>query len=191
MLLRDFMKLLNKITNLGLLGAIASLSLILTISSTRELDKKLPIFRQLTADRITPWNVSINKIIERPYLGYGMDGYIISAPVIKGENNIIKTNPYSKAHNLIIDWLVSIGLTGTILYISILGYCLFLTRKSPLFGIGIVYLIFTMTWFESGQFTHIAWWSLSLFNYQISEFLTPNTNNFISNSDRRIFPQKE
>ncbi len=51
-------------------------------------------------------------------------------------------------------------------YLVLLGWCLWQVIKSPYRGIEavfIAYLTFTFTWFESAQFTHLAWWSLSFF----------------------------
>ncbi|WP_339378960.1 hypothetical protein [Fischerella muscicola] len=55
---------------------------------------------------------------------------------------------------------------GLVSYLALLGLCLWLVIKSPYRGIEAVvvaYFVFTFTWFECAQFTHLAWWSLSFF----------------------------
>jgi hypothetical protein len=66
-------------------------------------------------------------------------------------------------------WLMS--------YLMVLGLCLWLVVKSPYRGIEtlvVVYLVFTFTWFECAQFTHIVWWALSFFGISsVREKITP------------------
>ncbi|WP_042341289.1 hypothetical protein [Calothrix sp. PCC 7507] len=65
-----------------------------------------------------------------------------------------------KAHNLILDTTLSVGILGLISCLALLGLCLWLVIKSSYQGIEtvvITYLVFTFTWFESAQFTHIVW----------------------------------
>ncbi len=45
------------------------------------------------------------------------------------------------------------------------GYYIFLLVRSldrKMLVVAIAYLVFTITWFECAQFTHIAWWSMSV-----------------------------
>lgn len=126
------------------------------------------------------------RISYRPLLGWGMNGfgtaYSYVRPGIKitkvirlgdfsfdyqEENGQIKTAqlPTTKAHNLILDTILSVGLLGMASYLTLLGWCLWQVIKSPYRGIEavfIAYLAFTFTWFECAQFTHLAWWSLSI-----------------------------
>ncbi|WP_319423230.1 O-antigen ligase family protein [Pleurocapsa sp. FMAR1] len=70
-----------------------------------------------------------------------------------------------KAHNLIIDTAISVGIFGLISYISLLMFFLICAFKSTLLGIeavAITYLVYTLTWYESGQFSHLGWWGLSV-----------------------------
>ncbi|WP_313948682.1 O-antigen ligase family protein [Richelia sinica] len=156
------------------ISAIAALILIMSISTTRNIEG-IPILNKLTSDRVWIWKMSKDAISENPF-GYGMDGFTIAHPQMRNIKKEIIFTPYTKSHNLALDWAISIGISGCILYLLIFGYCFF-TNKSPLLAVAIVYLIYTLTWFESGQFTHIAWWVLSLFNYE------KNTNNFIFTAD--------
>ncbi|WP_272819369.1 hypothetical protein [Scytonema hofmannii] len=69
-----------------------------------------------------------------------------------------------KAHNLILDTTLSVGLLGMLPYFALLAFCMWQVIQSPYRGIeavAIAYLAFTFTWFECAQFTHLVWWSLS------------------------------
>lgn len=159
------------------ISAIASLLLITMISFTRSMPE-LSLVNQITSDRIWIWELSKRAIYQHPYFGYGMDGFTIAYPQIKSIDKRIIPTPYTKSHNLILDWAVSTGIPGLILYLSVFGYCLISVIKSkfsPLAGVAIAYLIYTSTWFESGQFSHIAWWALSLFNYEKIEKTIDNS----------------
>lgn len=70
----------------------------------------------------------------------------------------------NKAHNIFLDTLVSVGVLGTAVYaLAIAGPCL-LARRTRLHGIEAVvlaYFVYTLTWYETAQFSHLAWWALS------------------------------
>ena len=64
-----------------------------------------------------------------------------------------------------LDTILSVGLLGMLPYFSLLGFCFWRVAKSPYRGsevVALAYFAFTFTWFECAQFTHLAWWSLSL-----------------------------
>nr|WP_243458622.1 O-antigen ligase family protein [Nostoc sp. UIC 10630] len=154
-------------------------------TSTRQMNN-LPLIKQITSNRVDLWQMANYRITLRPLLGWGMDGfgtaYSHVRPGIKitkvirlgdfsfdyqDENGQIKTAqlPTTKAHNLILDTSLSVGLLGLASYLALLGWCLWQVIKSPYRGIEavfIAYLVFTFTWFECAQFTHLAWWSLSI-----------------------------
>jgi hypothetical protein len=154
-------------------------------TSTRQMNN-LPLIKQITSNRVDLWQMANYRISLRPLLGWGMDGfgtaYSHVRPGIKitkvirlgdfsfdyqDENGQIKTAqlPTTKAHNLILDTSLSVGLLGLASYLALLGWCLWQVIKSPYRGIEavfIAYLAFTFTWFECAQFTHLAWWSLSI-----------------------------
>lgn len=74
---------------------------------------------------------------------------------------VLATN---KAHNLLLDGLLSVGVLGFVPYLLAFGALLQLTLRGPaaaLGAVGIAYLVYTLTWFESAQFSHLAWWALS------------------------------
>ena len=70
----------------------------------------------------------------------------------------------NKAHNLILDVWVSLGLGGLITYLLLLGVFLGVTARGEGWGleaVAVVYLVYTLTWFESAQFSHLTWWVFS------------------------------
>jgi len=71
----------------------------------------------------------------------------------------------NKAHNIILDTAVSVGLVGLALYALLFGFFVFVTARGDGWGLevlGIVYLVFGLTWFESAQYSHLVWWALSV-----------------------------
>ncbi|OCR02850.1 hypothetical protein BCD67_16365 [Oscillatoriales cyanobacterium USR001] len=88
--------------------------------------------------------------------------------------------PTYKAHNLILDTTLSIGILGLISYAFLWGYYIYLAIKLSFHGMEVVaigYLIFAFTWFECAQYAHIPWCALSI----SGAFLT-------SNVDRKVSP---
>ncbi|WP_292707605.1 MULTISPECIES: O-antigen ligase family protein [unclassified Nostoc] len=168
-------------------------------TSTRQMNN-LPLIKQITSNRVDLWQMANYRISLRPLLGWGMDGfgtaYSHVRPGIKitkvirlgdfsfdyqDENGQIKTAqlPTTKAHNLILDTTLSVGLLGMASYLVLLGWCLWQVIKSPYRGIEavfIAYLVFTFTWFECAQFTHLAWWSLSISRISRVPKITHNRN---------------
>ncbi len=70
----------------------------------------------------------------------------------------------NKAHNLIFDLWVSLGLGGLVTYLLLLGIFVGVTARGEGWGleaVAVVYLVYTLTWFESAQFSHLTWWALS------------------------------
>jgi len=117
-------------------------------------------------------------------LGYKhKNGQLLTAPL-----------PSVKAHNLILDTALSVGFLGLLSYLTLLVFCIWQMIKSPLQGIEavvIAYLVFTFTWFECAQFTHLAWWSLSfwgmnskkeIYNIQVP-LLNSNVSTAIDNTN--------
>ncbi|NJL77667.1 MAG: O-antigen ligase family protein [Richelia sp. RM2_1_2] len=175
-----------------------SLLFVGTVSSTRQLafnnqfnlDKYSGFIKYISSDREMLWERAIRGISMRPLLGWGMNGFGTVYPYIhhgepvdkvlrlgdfsfdyQDKNGQLKRKqlPTVKAHNLIFDTTLSVGILGLISYFVLIAFCLCMVIKSPLRGIEavlIVYLAFTFTWFECAQFTHIAWWVLSLSLYE-------------------------
>lgn len=153
---------------------------------TRPLDWSQPSIQQVMASRSPMWVLSLRGIKKRPLFGWGFDGFGIAYPYIRNPKktpivvkldqftyNYITINgqvstreiPTYKAHNLILDTTLSIGILGLLSYASVWGYYIYLTIKSPFHGmeaVAIAYLVFALTWFESAQYAHIPWWTLSI-----------------------------
>ncbi len=165
----------------------ATLVCLLVISmttTTRHLDK-LPLIKQITSDRVHLWEVSNRGILLRPLLGWGMDGFGTAYPEVQYRQKLVKVLrlgdfsfdyqdkngklqtaqlPTVKAYNLIFDTILSVGLLGMLPYVGLFAFCMWYVIKSPYRGIeavAVAYLAFTLTWFESAQFSHLVWWSLS------------------------------
>ncbi|AFY51359.1 lipid A core-O-antigen ligase-like enyme (plasmid) [Nostoc sp. PCC 7524] len=149
-------------------GAIATILIISIISTNRHI-KDFPIINQITSNRVDFWSFSTRRIKQRPLFGWGFDGFEIAYP-FQPDGKIKTTQALtSKAHNLILDTAVSVGIIGTVVYLILIGFCLYLVSKSSMVGmvgVAIAYLTYTFTWYECAQFTHIFWWSLSFFDYE-------------------------
>lgn len=171
--------------------ALVCLVVIGITTSTRQI-AGLPAIKQITSDRIYLWQLSGLGIVQRPLLGWGFDGFGIAYPYIYNQKwtpRIVQLNEFSfdyvnkegqvgtkpiissKAHNLILDAILSVGVAGMLCYGALLSFCLWRVMLSSSRGMEVVaycYLLFTLTWFECAQFTYLAWWALS-FNVRNEE----------------------
>lgn len=180
----------------------------LPVNRIQELSSHKILEGSLTG-RIYLWMLSLKGIAEKPFLGWGFNGFGIAHLFVTdwaGElrsyvpeqpqiAKILKLNEFNfeylgpdrkyyigeiiahKAHNFLLDTVLSVGIVGFICYCILFGFCFWCIVKSPYRGlevVAVVYLIFAITWFESAQYTHIAWWSLSigLISLSNSEFKT-------------------
>ncbi|MBW4648357.1 MAG: O-antigen ligase family protein [Kastovskya adunca ATA6-11-RM4] len=159
--------------------------LVVGITTTTRQIAGLPAIKQVTSDRVYLWELSWRGISSRPLLGWGFDGFGTAYPYVlnpKRSLNVVSLGNFSfdyvgkdgrlyalpiptvKAHNLILDATVSAGVLGMLTYLTLLGLCVWGVINSPFRGmeaVAVVYLVFTLTWFECAQFTHLAWWALS------------------------------
>ena len=187
-------------------AALVCLLVIGLTTSTRHINN-LSLVRQITSNRVHLWEVSKRGISKRPLLGWGMNGFGAAYPEVqyrkklaliirlgdftfeyKHKNGQLQTAqlPTTKAHNLILDTTLSVGLLGLLPYLTLLGFCMWQVIKSSLRGIeavAIAYFVFTFTWFECAQFTHLVWWSLSLVN--TLGYVTPNKQRYQTNCSSR------
>ncbi len=195
----------KKVGSFMLCTLLVALLFIGVVSSTRQIealnqfnfDNSTKILKQLTSDRIYLWELSARGIGKRPLLGWGMNGFGSAYPYVINSNWLKMTRlgeftfDYQnsdgrhktqalitvKAHNLILDTTLSVGVLGLVVYSLLLGLCLWLVIKSSYCGIetvAVAYLVFTFTWFECAQFTHIVWWGLSFFGMSsLREKITP------------------
>ncbi|HAA32353.1 MAG TPA: O-antigen polymerase [Cyanobacteria bacterium UBA8553] len=177
-----------------LVSVLVALLFVGAVSFTRKIsaleqynfDSKTVAIKYVTSDRFWLWQQSIIGIKKRPLLGWGFNGFGIAYPYIqspnwtpsvvnlgnfsfdyRGKNGQLRTLPIPtyKAHNLILDTTLSVGVLGLLCYGALLVFCFRLVQFSPIGGIeavAVAYIAFTFTWFECAQFTHIAWWVLSL-----------------------------
>jgi O-antigen ligase len=167
-------------------AALACLLFIGITTTTRQINN-LPLIKQITSDRVYLWEVATRGIQKHPLLGWGMDGFGAAYPEVQYRSrlaNVVRLGDFTfdykhkdgriltaqlptvKAHNLILDTTLSVGLLGLIPYLALLGLCLVQVINSPyrsIEAVAIAYLAYTFTWFECAQFTHIVWWALSFF----------------------------
>lgn len=160
--------------------------LIISLASTTRRINNLPLLKQITSDRIYLWELASRGISKSPLFGWGFDGFGTAYPYVINFNQTQKivhlgdfsfdyldekgqihtsALPTAKAHNLILDTTISVGILGLLVYLALFIICIWKIIKSPTLGIeaiGIVYFIFTLTWFECAQFSHLTWWALSL-----------------------------
>jgi len=184
-----------------LAGVILISSIAITgMTVTRPLDWSKPSIQQVMSSRSPMWALSLRGLKKPPLFGWGFDGFGIAYPYIRNPkktpivvnldeftydyitiNGQVRTReiPTYKAHNLILDTTLSIGILGLISYAFLWGYYIYLAIKSFFHGmeaIAIAYLVFALTWFECAQYAHIPWWTLSIGG----AFLTSNLNHKVS-----------
>ncbi|MEM9807978.1 MAG: O-antigen ligase family protein [Cyanobacteria bacterium P01_D01_bin.56] len=167
---------------------VVALSTVLYTSSLRKVDveqytkSSLELFaRNLTSDRLHLWQRAYKSIPIRPLYGWGFNGLAIAdavkvcAPhravalieyqaVCSNEEQIYEDNYVNaKAHNIIVDDLISTGAVG------LLAKCILLTIYASIYRRSInsqaailTYVTFLMLWFDHVQLTHLAWWLVTV-----------------------------
>lgn len=166
-------------------AALVCLLIVGLVTTTRHINN-LSVIKQLTSDRIYLWELASRGISKRPLLGWGFDGFGSAYPYVLNPEKTPKivrlgdfsfdsldTNrqlrtialPTVKAHNLILDTTLCVGVLGLLSYLALFVVSIGRIIQSPNRGteaVVIVYLVFTLTWFECAQFTHLVWWVFSL-----------------------------
>ena len=122
---------------------------------------------------------------KRPLLGWGFNGHSIfnaAHYLCPSQSELIVLEDYTaycqmasdeivsvattatKAHNLFLDIQISLGIIGSINYTILLSCYVLSPRQNntTLMALVIAYLIYLLTWYDSGQLTHIGWWVLSI-----------------------------
>lgn len=142
------------------------------------------VLKHFTSDRVYLWNKAWKGFLEKPFLGWGFSGYSTvdaqklcpkDAVVVALEDykvhcqaitdEIIEVQTGStKAHNLFLDTFVSLGISGASSYFVLFGlYVRRMIREDiALVALVCVYLVYTLTWYDCGQFSHLGWWALSI-----------------------------
>lgn len=75
------------------------------------------------------------------------------------------SNLTNKAHNIILDTTVSLGIVGAFVYATLFIFFLIVTARGAAWGlevVAVVYFVYGLTWFESAQYSHLTWWALSV-----------------------------
>lgn len=147
------------------------------------------VVKHVTSDRSYLWNMVRIDFTKHPIFGWGFNGYsMIDAVRICDEKtdldqfSVIRLGDYhvyckggdgrvvrrptgmTKAHNLVLDNLISVGIFGSIAYAYLL-YKSFWSLKEDTFhmrALFIVYIVYTLTWYDCGQISHLVWWALSV-----------------------------
>jgi O-antigen ligase len=172
---------IKKLLPFFLIGAIAMSSW----TTWRQIDN-LSFVNQAVSGRVGMWEQAIRGIQLRPLWGWGYNGHGLASPYTDrwtttprrvlsidavsfvGEfatGEIRRTPiPTYKAHNLIFDTWQSLGIIGFLSYLALFGSYFGNVLRSPFDkseAIAIAYLIFTLTWFDCAQYSHLLWWSFS------------------------------
>lgn len=143
----------------------------------------------LTSNRSELWRQALWAVGQRPLFGCGFDGFGTAQPTIHartdpsireisavGDAYYIYSDGeqlreghieefYNKAHNVVLDWLLNVGVTGSVLYAGLLLFLLVVTARSsvaPLEVLTVAYLGFTLTWYDAAQFSYLGWWGLGV-----------------------------
>lgn len=113
---------------------------------------------QTTADRLANWSIAIDAFKDRPLLGWGQEHYS-SAFLEHYHAGVLDEAKiwFDRAHNAYLDWLVSNGSIGLLLYLAVLGIAFWRIwqadtwqrrEKTWLSAILIAYLVKNITGFD-------------------------------------------
>jgi hypothetical protein len=139
--------------------------------------------KHFTSDRVYLWQKTWSRFLERPWIGWGLNGYSIADatelcpeetfPVVledyyvQCQSQSLQTTTIEikaiKAHNILLDWMISIGIPGTISYISLILSSIQGNKESQGIRLGLLicYQFYGITWFDCAQITHLGLWGLS------------------------------
>lgn len=127
--------------------------------STNSLVSSSSLQRYDLSGRYEIWEYAINKIIDRPFLGYGPNGFAIIA---FNDVNYVSSF-YAQPHNFIIQFLFEYGIIGTTLFLLLVGllafHCkkkLFETRNNNLIFSGLPIIGLTAVGMVDGSYYHPA-----------------------------------
>ena len=112
-------------------------------------------FKYGLIDRLSE-NVPVQEVLENNNYNFTYIG-------TDGERRVGRTYT-NKAHNFFIDTILSVGIIGFVAYSLLIGYFIYLTWSGMGRGlevVALVHLMYCLTWFDTAQFSHLVWWSLS------------------------------
>jgi hypothetical protein len=167
------------------IGAVTIILIIGLVTINRPIEG-IPIVSQITSDRVYLWKVAAYGIRQRPIWGWGFDGFGLAYPWSNSEtwkpevtdigvfwfdyrepDGTMKRleMPSNKAHNQILDTLLSVGIAGSIPFFSLIAIGVYGLARSPaamFTPLACVYLAFVLLWFDCAQYGYWLWWVLSL-----------------------------
>ncbi|MGD1900769.1 MAG: O-antigen ligase family protein [Geitlerinemataceae cyanobacterium] len=167
------------------IAAVTTVLLVGSITINRPIEG-LPVLSQITSDRVFMWAVATRAIAQRPLLGWGFDGLSLAYPYSHSADwkpDVIEIDRYwffvrtpkgevrrfnipsSKAHNQLLDSLISVGIVGTVPFVALCALGVVGLAGSPAAiatPIAIAYLAFAALWFDCAQYTYLFWWAVSL-----------------------------
>lgn len=158
----------------------------ITVRELPDLDESVV---NLTSNRSEMWRQALWAVGQRPLLGYGFNGFGTAQPFIHARTDpsiraVLEIGDvyytyadgarvreghieefYNKAHNVVLDWLLNVGVIGFLLYACLLLFLVIVTARGPVASLEVLtvaYLGFTLTWYDSAQFTFLGFWGLSV-----------------------------
>lgn len=143
---------------------------------------------RLSSGRIGLWQEAWAAFTEKPLVGWGFDGFGIGSAYLRATSQsdgvrsmqmlsstaIFEDGsgdswsvvpPSQKAHNIVLDLLVSHGIVGAAFYaVSWISAVVLLcfSRWRALAVAVVVYAVYLVTWYDMAQYAHVAWWALSI-----------------------------
>jgi O-antigen ligase len=81
-------------------------------------------------DRIIIWSIAWEGVKEKPVLGYGQNNfnYVYNKYY---DPRLYKARWFDRTHNFILEWLITGGLLGLIIYLSIFAWCAWYLLRHP------------------------------------------------------------
>lgn len=69
--------------------------------------------------RFTVWKMALNGVTEKPVIGWGQEGFVPVFAKYYTPNMYGQEPWFDRAHNIVLDWLISGGIVGFLLYLSL------------------------------------------------------------------------
>lgn len=97
--------------------------------------ERLSLERVMSDPRFSSWSISLPALFDRPLLGYGLENYSVGFdkhfdPSLQGfEIDVLGSNWWDRAHNILFDIGVSAGVFALLLFIALFGMLLVSLQK--------------------------------------------------------------